>query len=170
MTKILNLEIRANGYIESFNVEGIFVAPGFPYKHVTSVNTGNGYLLELSGMVGFNEKGIIPEPNNPFLQTKYALENIASIISAALIHYGYNRFLYGKIETLVSLEFITATRVDLKNIKDVSEVNKAYKEAGIPYTARTAVESGKLPLDALVEITATAFIHQRQSQLLQVSK
>ncbi|MDP3734561.1 MAG: RidA family protein [Nanoarchaeota archaeon] len=158
MRTVFDLEIRANGYIESFNVEGIFVAAHFPYKHATAIKIPNGNILELSGMLGFNEKGIIPEPNNPFLQTKYALQNIALVISAALVHYNHNRFLSGEIETLVSLEFIISTRVDLKNIKDISEVNKAYKEVGVPYAARTAIETGKLPLDALVEITATAFI------------
>ena len=84
--KIQDLERRANGTIESFNVDGVFVAPGYPYTHVTAVHRTSGYDLSLSGMLGLDEHGkLVGE--NVYKQTMQAIVNICTVLEAVCGHF-----------------------------------------------------------------------------------
>ena len=139
---------EARGSIQAFNVEGISVAPGFPYKHVTVTEAGTVYLLSLSGMLGTGADGKLV--GGMYSQVKQALGNVQLAIAAAAAHLG--------VPCGDALQHIAVSRVDLADLSQVGELNRAYIDAGMPFSARTAVQVAKLPLGAAVEITVTAVL------------
>jgi len=77
-------------------------------------------------------------------QTKQVLKNIEAILAAKNL----------------TLENVVKTEVFLKDLKDFAAMNAIYAEK-FSYEnkpARATVQISKLPLDALVEISCTAFI------------
>lgn len=79
-------------------------------------------------------------------QTKQVLKNMEAILVAEGL----------------TLENVVKTEVYLKDLKDFAAMNKVYGEHFI-YTikpARATVQISKLPMDAMVEISCTAFIPQ----------
>lgn len=83
-------------------------------------------------------------------QTKQVLKNIEAIL----------------IDRGLTLENVVKTEVYLKDLKDFSVMNSIYAER-FSYAvkpARATVQVSKLPLDALVEISCTAFIPKGQNQ------
>lgn len=143
------LNLQSSGPIESFNVEGLPIAAGFPISHVTAVRGATGYHLQLSGMIPVNGKGELIG-TTLYEQAMQTVENIRLAIAGAAEHYS--------IELKNPLQCITYTRVDLADVTQATELNKAYVESGMPSVARTAVEVRRLPRDVLVEITASAFL------------
>jgi enamine deaminase RidA (YjgF/YER057c/UK114 family) len=147
MTHILDHEV--DGIVQRFNVQGVFVAPGFPYKHVAVADLGNAYVLTLSGLIGNSSEGVLAQ--GVHAQCVQTLENIKNVIAISCQHLG----IHAKENVL---EYITTSRVDLADLGSVLELNRAYVDAGMPFTARAAVEVKKLPLNAAVEITVTAVL------------
>ena len=146
---ILNHEIRAGGLIQGFNVEGVFVAPNFPIKHVTVTTLGNSYGVMLSGLIGNDVNGKLVG-TDIYAQSLQTIENIRTALREAAQHLG----VAVKKEDLLSC--ITFSRVDLSDIAHVLELNRAYVDSGMPLAGRAALEVKKLPLNAAVEITVTA--------------
>jgi len=64
--------------IQNIDIPGIFKAP-LQYSHVTIIPETQGYLLELSGMIGFNEQGKLVS-DNARDQAIRTLHNIARVI------------------------------------------------------------------------------------------
>jgi enamine deaminase RidA (YjgF/YER057c/UK114 family) len=154
MYQILDHETRANGLIQSFNVKGITLAPpGFPIRHVTVADMGNSYLITLSGLIGNSEGKLVgSDIHSQALQT---IKNIHIALATTAEHMG--------VKTGNPLEFITFTRADVSDLSQVGELNRAYTEGGIPLASRATLEVRKLPLDAMVEITAIAVFPNPQS-------
>lgn len=66
----------------------------------------------------------------------------------------------------LTLEHVVKTEVYLKDLKDFAAMNKVYAEK-FSYAispARATVQISKLPLDALIEISCTAFIPDELAQ------
>lgn len=102
-----------------------------------------GDYLYISGQLGINPLTNKLEEKTVVEQTRQALENLKSILE----NNGLN------------MSNIVKTTVLLDNIEDFSEVNRVYGEFfNKPYPARSAFEVGKLPLNALVEIEAIAYV------------
>ncbi len=152
--EVIDEEIRAGGFIQSFNIKEIPVAAGFPYKHVTAIDCGNIFILNLSGILGTGKEGKLAE--GTYAQAKQAIETIRIIVRASVQHLNL------EIQKNNELDCITYTRADVSDLTKVAELNKAYIESGMPFTARTAVEVKKLPLNSAVEITAIAAIPKRR--------
>ena len=166
---IMNLETRANGLVQSFDVVGVFKKECFPYKHAVAYDLCTGYLLKLSGMLGVDEKGELAKDPNDFMavaiagrndlysQTVTALENIEKVIHAAIEHYFSSLFVPEG-----GLKYVVSTRVDVKFVvvdpTRFKSINDAYHSKGLSHASRTMVGVALLPLGAEVEITAEAFI------------
>jgi enamine deaminase RidA (YjgF/YER057c/UK114 family) len=149
----MGIRDREQGIIERFNVEGISVAAGFPYKHVASVDVGNAHLLTLSGMLGTDEHGKLVGMAT-YEQAMRALANVRKAIEAAASH------LSAHINEGDALQHVVASRADLIDLSAVAELNRAYVDSAMPFTARTAVQVSKLPLGATVEISVTAALRK----------
>ena len=138
--------------IRSYYIQGVFEAP-LHCSHVTVVPTIDGYFLELSGMIGFDEQGKLVDENAKF-QTLKALKNIERIVTVIAEAYEIENFY-----RTTALNYIVATRADVVNLSQNSGlVNEAYDLSQIPKAARTIVGVQELPLNALVEITARAYL------------
>ena len=137
--------------IRSYDIQGVFKAP-LCYSHVTVVPTVDGYFLELSGMIGFDEQGKLVDENAKFQALK-ALENIERIVTVVAETYEIEDF-----HGTTALNHIVATRADVVNLSQNSGlVNEAYVLSQMPKAARTMVGVQELSLNALVEITARAY-------------
>jgi 2-iminobutanoate/2-iminopropanoate deaminase len=113
--------------------------PVGPYSQAVKV----GNFLFVSGQIGIDPKtGKLREGFEE--QVKQTLENISAILSAC----GY------------SWEDVVRVVVYLKDLSKFSDFNRLYqellKDVSVP-PVRSTVEVSSLPLDALVEIEATAY-------------
>lgn len=111
-----------------------------PYSQ--AVHAGN-YLF-ISGQIGIDPAVGKITTDKVELQTRQAIKNIEAIMQA-----------HG-----LRLENIVKTDVYLKDMKDFSAMNLAYAEHfnSEVMPARATVQVSKLPQDALVEISCTAYI------------
>jgi len=76
-------------------------------------------------------------------QTRQALTNVQNLLAAAGL----------------GLKDVVKTTVFLRHMSDFPEMNEVYSEFFIPpYPARSTVEAGRLPKDALVEIETIAAV------------
>jgi enamine deaminase RidA (YjgF/YER057c/UK114 family) len=142
---------EARGRIQSFNVHGLPIAPGFPIRHVTVVDLGDLYLMTLSGMIGNDSTGSLVGQDT-YAQAMQTFENIRKAIVAAGNHVGI------ALDEKQALSCITFSRADVADLTKITELNRAYIDAGMPLTARAALEAKRLPRDAAVEITVTAVL------------
>lgn len=137
--------------IKSIDVNGVFKAQ-LHYAHVSVVSAGDGYFLELAGMVGFDQAGKLVSGSAKG-QTVKIFSNIELVIERVAREHGLN------IPEAHALDFIVATRADVVNLsQNAREVNEGYIISQIPKVARTMVGVAELPLNALVEITARAYL------------
>ena len=118
-------------------IEGAPKAVG-PYSHAVE----HGNTLYVSGQLGLDpvtnalREGVIH-------QAEQALENLKAILE----------------NNGLTMSNVVKTLVLLDNIDDFKAVNEIYGQYfEQPYPARSAFEVGKLPLGALVEIEAIAYI------------
>ncbi len=97
-------------------------------------------LIFTSGQIGMEpETGILPETVEE--QTDTALKNLSAVLES----------MGGSLETVIK------TTVFLDSMEDFSKMNGVYQNYfKSDYPARSAVEVGKLPKKALVEIEAIA--------------
>lgn len=155
---VKDLESRADGAIQSYNIVGLAPAVG-QYKHVAATRIGTeidemGYLLEISGMLALDENSNVVGTDCK-TQTEKIIDNLAQAISGAGRHHGRI------IDKKEALEYVTSTMVLLKDMKDFSAINEVYKNSGIPNTCRAAFAAQDLPLSAkgvVVEIRANAYL------------
>ena len=119
------------------NIETRSFQPIGPYSHVTRV----GHQIFVSGT-----PGVCPETGalaaSAFEQAKQALLNVVSFVESA-----------GGKET-----DIASVQVNLLNVADFAEMNRAYEEViSKPYPARTVIGIAALPkVGALLTINAVA--------------
>lgn len=113
-------------------------APGAIGPYSQGIQTGNMYFF--SGQLPLDpQTGVMPETIQE--QTKQSLENIKGLLESQEL----------------SLADVVKTTVYLDNINDFAAMNEVYAEYfSEPYPARSAIEVGKLPKDALVEIEVIA--------------
>lgn len=112
------------------------VGPYSPYRIA-------GDYLYISGQLGINPETHKLEGEKAPEQMRQALENLKAILE-----------LNG-----LTMANVVKTLVLLDNIEDFSSVNEVYGNYfSEPYPARSAFEVGKLPLGALVEIEAIAYL------------
>ena len=113
-------------------------APGAIGPYSQGIQTGNMYFF--SGQLPLDpQTGVMPETIQE--QTKQSLENIKGLLESQEL----------------SLADVVKTTVYLDNINDFAAMNEVYAEYfSEPYPARSAIEVGKLPKDALVEIEVLA--------------
>ena len=113
-------------------------APGAIGPYSQGIQAGNMYFF--SGQLPLDpQTGVMPETIQE--QTKQSLENIKGLLESQEL----------------SLADVVKTTVYLDNINDFAAMNEVYAEYfGEPYPARSAIEVGKLPKDALVEIEVIA--------------
>lgn len=113
-------------------------APGAIGPYSQGIQVGNMYFF--SGQLPLNAKtGVMPETIEE--QTKQSLENIKGLLESQGM----------------DLSNVVKTTVFLDNIADFGAMNEVYAQYFVePYPARSAVEVGKLPKDALVEIEVIA--------------
>jgi enamine deaminase RidA (YjgF/YER057c/UK114 family) len=155
---IANLE-SIDGVIERFNVVGLPAAVG-AYRHVAATRHSNGYLLEISGMLGMDKDGDVigmqEGEQSALYQTNLIINNIATAITAAAAHYGIG------LTREEALARVTSSLVLLQtDMTDFALVNAAYRQSGMPDTARAAFAVKELPLASkgiCVEIRANAFV------------
>lgn len=124
---------------QSFNAENAPEAIG-PYCHAVKV----GKMIFTSGQLGLNpETGKLAEGLEA--QTIQALTNLKTILE----------------QMNSGLDCLVKTTVFVQNMADFPVVNKLY---GMlipkPYPARSCVEVAKLPAGGLVEIEASAVMHE----------
>ena len=102
-----------------------------------------GDYLYISGQLGINPETSKIEGVTVEEQAKHALENLKAILE----------------NNGLTMSNVIKTLVLLDNIDDFKAVNEIYGQYfEQPYPARSAFEVGKLPLGALVEIEAIAYI------------
>ena len=113
-------------------------APGAIGPYSQGIQTGNMYFF--SGQLPLDpQTGVMPETIQE--QTKQSLENIKGLLESQEL----------------SLADVVKTTVYLDNINDFAAMNEVYAEYfSEPYPARSAIEVGKHPKDALVEIEVIA--------------
>ena len=113
-------------------------APGAIGPYSQGIQTGNMYFF--SGQLPLDpQTGVMPETIQE--QTKQSLENIKGLLESQEL----------------SLADVVKTTVYLDNINDFAAMNEVYAEYfSEPYPARSAIEVGKLPKDALIEIEVIA--------------
>ena len=113
-------------------------APGAIGPYSQGIQAGNMYFF--SGQLPLDSQtGVMPETIQE--QTKQSLENIKGLLESQEL----------------SLADVVKTTVYLDNINDFAAMNEVYAEYfSEPYPARSAIEVGKLPKDALVEIEVIA--------------
>ena len=113
-------------------------APGAIGPYSQGIQTGNMYFF--SGQLPLNpETGVMPETIKE--QTKQSLENIKGLLESQGLDFSN----------------VVKTTVFLDNMADFADMNEVYSTYFVePYPARSAVEVGKLPKDALIEIEVIA--------------
>lgn len=102
-----------------------------------------GDYLYISGQLGINPETSKIEGVTVEEQARQALENLKAILE----------------NNGLTMSNVVKTLVLLDNIDDFKAVNEIYGQYfEQPYPARSAFEVGKLPLGALIEIEAIAYI------------
>lgn len=109
-----------------------------PYSQ--GIDTGN--LMFLSGQIPIDPAAGKITASDIEGQTKQALENVKAVLEAGGC----------------TMDNVVKTTVFLKDIADFGKMNDVYKEffKEGSYPARSAVQAGALPQNALVEIEVTA--------------
>jgi len=110
-----------------------------PYSQ--AVTAGN--LVFISGQLGLDPSTGKLQGNNAAEQAEQALKNLGAILGAAGIDFGH----------------VVKTTVLLADIKDFAAVNEVYARFfTADHPARAAYQAAGLPLGALVEIEAVAWL------------
>jgi len=154
----LDLESRADGLIQTYNVSGL-ARPKGSYKHITAIRLGpknkpEGYELRIAGMVPQDGEGCLVG-ETAFAQTRQVIGNIAIAIQGAVTHYGAN---LGRQAALWS---VVDSTVFLTDLQHWSAVNEAYRAEGFPLVCRAAIAAKEVPFQGkggLMEIRANAII------------
>ena len=108
-----------------------------PYSH--AVMAGN--LLFCSGQIALDPKEGTLLENDIEVQTKQVFKNMEAVLK----------------EAGMGLENVVKTTVFLKDINDFQKFNGVYEKCFNGHKpARSTVQAGKLPLDAMVEIECIA--------------
>ena len=113
-------------------------APGAIRPYSQGIDIGN--LIFFSGQIPLNpETGEMPEGIEA--QTKQALENVKGLLESQGLDFSH----------------VVKTTVFLDNMDDFNTVNSIYAQYFVePYPARSAVEVGRLPKGALIEVEIIA--------------
>ena len=113
-------------------------APGAIGPYSQGIDIGN--LIFFSGQIPLNpETGEMPEGIEA--QTKQALENVKGLLESQGLDFSH----------------VVKTTVFLDNMDDFNTVNSIYAQYFVePYPARSAVEVGRLPKGALIEVEISA--------------
>ena len=113
-------------------------APGAIGPYSQGIDIGN--LIFFSGQIPLNpETGEMPEGIDA--QTKQALENVKGLLESQGLDFSH----------------VVKTTVFLDNMDDFNTVNSIYAQYFVePYPARSAVEVGRLPKGALIEVEIIA--------------
>lgn len=113
-------------------------APGAIGPYSQGIDIGN--LIFFSGQIPLNpETGEMPEGIEA--QTKQALENVKGLLESQGLDFSH----------------VVKTTVFLDNMGDFNTVNSIYAQYFVePYPARSAVEVGRLPKGALIEVEIIA--------------
>ena len=113
-------------------------APGAIGPYSQGIDIGN--LIFFSGQIPLNpETGEMPEGIEA--QTKQALENVKGLLESQGLDFSH----------------VVKTTVFLDNMDDFNTVNSIYAQHFVePYPARSAVEVGRLPKGALIEVEIIA--------------
>ena len=113
-------------------------APGAIGPYSQGIDIGN--LIFFSGQIPLNpETGEMPEGIEA--QTKQALENVKGLLESQGLDFSH----------------VVKTAVFLDNMDDFNTVNSIYAQYFVePYPARSAVEVGRLPKGALIEVEIIA--------------
>lgn len=113
-------------------------APGAIGPYSQGIDIGN--LIFFSGQIPLNpETGEMPEGIEA--QTKQALENVKGLLGSQGLDFSH----------------VVKTTVFLDNMGDFNTVNSIYAQYFVePYPARSAVEVGRLPKGALIEVEIIA--------------
>ena len=113
-------------------------APGAIGPYSQGIDIGN--LIFFSGQIPLNpETGEMPEGIEA--QTKQALENVKGLLESQGLDFSH----------------VVKTTVFLDNMDDFNTVNSLYAQYFVePYPARSAVEVGRLPKGALIEVEIIA--------------
>lgn len=113
-------------------------APGAIGPYSQGIDIGN--LIFFSGQIPLNpETGEMPEGIEA--QTKQALENVKGLLASQGLDFSH----------------VVKTTVFLDNMDDFNTVNSIYAQYFVePYPARSAVEVGRLPKGALIEVEIIA--------------
>lgn len=113
-------------------------APGAIGPYSQGIDIGN--LIFFSGQIPLSpETGEMPEGIEA--QTKQALENVKGLLESQGLDFSH----------------VVKTTVFLDNMDDFNTVNSIYAQYFVePYPARSAVEVGRLPKGALIEVEIIA--------------
>lgn len=113
-------------------------APGAIGPYSQGIDIGN--LIFFSGQIPLNpETGEMPEGIEA--QTKQSLENVKGLLESQGLDFSH----------------VVKTTVFLDNMDDFNTVNSIYAQYFVePYPARSAVEVGRLPKGALIEVEIIA--------------
>lgn len=113
-------------------------APGAIGPYSQGIDIGN--LIFFSGQIPLNpETSEMPEGIEA--QTKQALENVKGLLESQGLDFSH----------------VVKTTVFLDNMDDFNTVNSIYAQYFVePYPARSAVEVGRLPKGALIEVEIIA--------------
>ena len=113
-------------------------APGAIGPYSQGIDIGN--LIFFSGQIPLNrETGEMPEGIEA--QTKQALENVKGLLESQGLDFSH----------------VVKTTVFLDNMDDFNTVNSIYAQYFVePYPARSAVDVGRLPKGALIEVEIIA--------------
>lgn len=113
-------------------------APGAIGPYSQGIDIAN--LIFFSGQIPLNpETGEMPEGIEA--QTKQALENVKGLLESQGLDFSH----------------VVKTTVFLDNMDDFNTVNSIYAQYFVePYPARSAVEVGRLPKGALIEVEIIA--------------
>lgn len=113
-------------------------APGAIGPYSQGIDIGN--MIFFSGQIPLNpETGEMPEGIEA--QTKQALDNVKGLLESQGLDFSH----------------VVKTTVFLDNMDDFNTVNSIYAQYFLePYPARSAVEVGRLPKGALIEVEIIA--------------
>ncbi|UTY38061.1 RidA family protein [Allocoprobacillus halotolerans] len=113
-------------------------APGAIGPYSQGIDIGN--MIFFSGQIPLNpETGEMPEGIEA--QTKQALDNVKGLLESQGLDFSH----------------VVKTTVFLDNMDDFNTVNSIYAQYFVePYPARSAVEVGRLPKGALIEVEIIA--------------
>lgn len=114
-----------------------------PYSQ--AIVASSGRLLFLSGQVGIDPSSGKVVRGGITEQTQQVMHNLRAVLQAA----------GGRLSDIVK------TTIFLKNFEDFTAVNAVYASyLQRPFPARETVEVSRLPVDALIEISAIAIIDE----------